>query len=78
MGADVAVDTVVADGVSNIHVMLSVAMTIVLTSSVVAGVPMVAGRFSMVDDEEVEDPMIVAVMVLTVLGRDPGMLLQIL
>ena len=60
----------VADGddVAMIQVGLSVAITIVLTSAVEDGLPIVAGKVAMVDDVEVDDPMIVAVMVRAVLG----------
>jgi hypothetical protein len=63
-----AADVEVADGVAIIQVGLSVAITIILTSSVDVGLPIVAGRLSMVEDAEVALPMIVAVMVRAVRG----------
>ncbi len=45
-----------------------VAITMVLICSVAVGVPMVGGRFSIVEDAVVEDPKMVAVSVRAVLG----------
>ncbi len=67
-GVVAAVEVEAAVGVAIIHVGLSVAITMVLTSSVEVGMPMVAGKLFIVDDVEVADPSIVAVMVRAVLG----------
>jgi hypothetical protein len=74
----------VADVGLMIQVEVSVAITMVLTSSVDVGLPIEAGRVSIVGDGDccviwlVEVPIIVAVMVLAVLGRAFAIPLQIL
>jgi hypothetical protein len=60
---EVEVGVAVADGVAIIQVELSVAITIVLTSSVDVGLPIVAGTVFMVEDVEEVGAIIVAVIV---------------
>ncbi len=67
VGAGIASDAKVADEVAIIHVGLSVAITMVLTSAVKVGLPIVAGNVFMVESIDVELPSMVAVIVRAVL-----------
>ena len=78
VGAGAASDVEVADEVAIIHVGLSVAITMVLISSVEVGFPIVAGSVVILEDEDVEVPNMVAVIVRAVLGWALAILSQML